>query len=193
MAPIPRPKAMASARPIPVKWTDAQFKWKTPLPATGHGSPCLGRQVFLLRDEETGARSAVAVHAHSGKTCGRSITPPNIIAHKENSFASSTPAADPIACILLTQESVLTAVPRRQTTLAKRPRPRQRRPRLAPPLCTAISDMLTMTMTATLPHCRPGWTGKIAGQTPRKSKRLTYSTPIPYKASGRDEELIFTN
>ena len=36
-------------------------------------------------------------------------------------------------------------------------------------------------------------TGKIAWQTPRKSKRLTYSTPIPYKAFGRDEELIFTN
>ena len=36
-------------------------------------------------------------------------------------------------------------------------------------------------------------TGTLKWETPRRSKRLTYSTPCLYKAPGRNEELIFTN
>ena len=86
-----------SAAAIPVKWTDAHFKWKTSMPANGHGSPIVwGDNVFLLcADEETGARSSVAVHAHTGKILWTLDYPAQHHRHhKENSFASSTPAAD---------------------------------------------------------------------------------------------------
>ena len=86
-----------SAATLPAQWADAHFKWKTPLPATGHGSPIVwDEHVFLLcADEKNGTRSAVAIHAHTGKT----VWTVNYEAehhrhHKENSFASSTPAAD---------------------------------------------------------------------------------------------------
>jgi outer membrane protein assembly factor BamB len=36
-------------------------------------------------------------------------------------------------------------------------------------------------------------TGTLKWETPRRSKRLTYSAPCLYKAPGRNEELIFTN
>ena len=35
--------------------------------------------------------------------------------------------------------------------------------------------------------------GEVVWETPRESKRLTYSTPITYTAPDREEELIFTN
>ena len=191
-----------SAAVIPVKWTDTQFKWKTPLPATGHGSPIVwGDNVFLLcADEETGTRSAVAVHAHTGKILWTLDYPAQHHRHhKENSFASSTPAADADRVYFAwgTPKSLqLTALSHAGKQLwqsdlgpVKGGHGFGASPIVYGDLIILNNDQDGDSSLIAVHKA----TGKIVWQTPRKSKRLTYSTPTPYKASGRDEELIFTN
>ena len=86
--------AGVSADPIPVHWKANHFKWKTPLPGVGHGSPVVWNdKVFLLcADEDTGERTAVAVDATNGRVLWKApFKAEKHKYHKQNSFASSTP------------------------------------------------------------------------------------------------------
>jgi outer membrane protein assembly factor BamB len=82
---------------IPAQWSDANRKWSTKLPGTGHGSPVVwGDRVFVLcGDAASGARSAVCVNATTGKIeWQRAFESLAHKHHKLNSLASSTPAVD---------------------------------------------------------------------------------------------------
>ncbi|SVE43868.1 uncharacterized protein METZ01_LOCUS496722, partial [marine metagenome] len=82
---------------IPIKWAKTNYKWKPPLPATGHGSPIVwDDKIFLIcADESDGSRIPVAVEANSGKILWSKIfKAAKHKHHKQNSFASSTPSAD---------------------------------------------------------------------------------------------------
>jgi outer membrane protein assembly factor BamB len=82
---------------IPPQWSQANRKWSTKLPGTGHGSPVVwGDRVFVLcGDPASGARIAVCVNARTGQIEWQrpfqSLTHKH---HKLNSLASSTPAVD---------------------------------------------------------------------------------------------------
>ena len=89
--------AGVSGDAIPVIWKKEHFKWKTPLPGVGHGSPVVweGRIFLLCANEKTGERIAVGLDASSGRVLWQlAFEADKHRHHKNNSFASSTPAVD---------------------------------------------------------------------------------------------------
>ena len=82
---------------IPVTWKSDNFKWKTKLPGVGHGSPVVweGRIYLLCANEDTGQRTAVGLNAKTGRILWQqAFKGEKHKHHKNNSFASSTPAVD---------------------------------------------------------------------------------------------------
>jgi len=86
----------APAWPLNVPLTK-NVVWKTPIPGTGHGSPiAVDGKIFLQASgEDGGERRLLRVEAASGRI-EWSVSRPgkSAHAHKKNSLASSTPAAD---------------------------------------------------------------------------------------------------
>lgn len=88
---------VASAAAIPAKWSDRDIRWKVELPGVGHSSPVVwGDKVFVTcADEQTGTRTLACYAAADGSLkWKRDFTGDNYRHHGENSYASSTPAAD---------------------------------------------------------------------------------------------------
>ena len=82
---------------FPTKWTDKDVRWKVALPGVGHSSPTVwGDRVFTtVADEQTGTRTIVCVNAGNGSLLWKRDYPADVYRHHgENSYASSTPAAD---------------------------------------------------------------------------------------------------
>ncbi len=94
----PNGQGVGEASNIPAQWTDANYTWKTRLPAAGHSSPVLwGDKIFLTcaDDDETARRMVVCVDAKTGQVLwNRKYESAFHRKHKFNSFASATAAAD---------------------------------------------------------------------------------------------------
>ena len=187
---------------IPVKWTSKNFQWKTPLPATGHGSPVVwGNSIYLLcADEQEGSRTAVGINANTGKILWTvKFAASKHKHHKQNSFASSTPAADAervyfswgtpdnLSLVAISQAGKL--IWKKDLRAVKGGHGFGASPIIHKNLLVLNNDQDGDSSLIALDKNN----GKIAWETPRKSKRLTYSTPITYTAPDREEELIFTN
>jgi len=187
---------------IPVTWEKEHFKWKTALPATGHGSPIVwDDKVFLIcADENDGSRTPVAVDANTGKILwSENFKAVKHKHHKQNSFASSTPSAD------FERVYFSWGTPKNLTLAAFTHEGKlEWKINLGPvkgghgfgASPVVYGDLVVINNDQDGASSLIGIhkdTGKIAWQTPRQSKRLTYSTPIAYTAPGRNEELIFTN
>ena len=82
---------------LPAKWTDADVRWKVALPGVGHSSPVVwGERVFATcADEQSGTRTVLCLSASDGSVRWKRDYPAAAYRHHgENSYASSTPAAD---------------------------------------------------------------------------------------------------
>jgi outer membrane protein assembly factor BamB len=82
---------------IPAKWTPDSYRWKVELPGTGHGSPVLwSGKVFLNASRDEGRKRLVtAIDATTGKTLWTTpFESSKHKTHKHNSFATSTPTVD---------------------------------------------------------------------------------------------------
>ena len=187
---------------IPVKWTSKNFQWKTHLPATGHGSPIVwGNSIFLLcADEQEGSRTAVGINTNTGKILwALKFAASKHKHHKQNSFASSTPAADAERVYFSwgTPDNLsLSAISHAGKLIWKKDLGAVKgghgfgaSPIIYKNLLILNNDQDGDSSLIALDKNN----GKIAWESPRKSKRLTYSTPITYTAPDRKEELIFTN
>ena len=187
---------------IPVKWTSKNFQWKTHLPATGHGSPIVwGNSIFLLcADEQEGSRTAVGINTNTGKILWAvKFAASKHKHHKQNSFASSTPAADaervyfswgtPDNLTLVAISHGGKLIWKKDLGAVKRGHGFGASPIIYKNLLILNNDQDGDSSLIALDKNN----GKIAWESPRKSKRLTYSTPITYTAPDRKEELIFTN
>jgi len=187
---------------IPIKWTDSNTKWKTILPATGHGSPVLWNgSIFLLcADEEKGTRITVGVNAKTGKILwSKKFAATKHKHHKQNSFASSTPATDSehvyfswgtpknLTLVAMTHDGQVAW--KKDLNPVKGGHGFGASPIIYKNLLVINNDQDGESSLLALDKS----TGKIIWETARDSKRLTYSTPITYSASDRGEELIFTN
>src|SRR5262249_30890400 len=89
---------IATDQHIPVAWMSQDILWKVSLPGSGHSSPIVvGQRLFLQSAAEDGKeRQLLCLDAASGKQLwARSLPGRQAAMHKKNSFASSTPAADP--------------------------------------------------------------------------------------------------
>ncbi|MCP4783574.1 MAG: PQQ-binding-like beta-propeller repeat protein [Fuerstiella sp.] len=93
----PNGTGISDAKSIPTSWTADDFAWTTDLPGQGHGSPIVvGDRIYLLSgDEQTAERFVLCVNATDGELLwrrGYTSTPAEL--HRDNNYASSTPAAD---------------------------------------------------------------------------------------------------
>ena len=187
---------------IPVKWAESNFKWKTALPGVGHGSPVIWEgQVFLLcADEETGERTAVSVNAQTGKINWKLDFDAKVHKHhKQNSFASSTPAVDESAVFFSW------GTPAQLSMVALSHDGKFKWQANLGPVKGGHgfgASPIVLGNHIILNNDQDGEsslialdksTGAVKWKTPRQSKRLTYSTPCLYTAPGREPELIFTN
>ena len=187
---------------IPVTWKKEHFKWKTPLPGVGHGSPVAweGYVYLLCADEETGKRTTVSVNAQTGKINWKtSFDAATHKHHKQNSFASSTPAVDESAVYFSwgtpAQLSMVALGHDGKLKWHANLGPVKgghgfgASPIVHGNLVILNNDQDGESSLVALDKS----TGTVKWKTPRQSKRLTYSTPCLFTMPGREPELIFTN
>lgn len=82
---------------FPVKWTAKDYVWKAELPAGGHSSPVLWKDLIFLTGsrDDSNERSVFAVSTETGKVVWTKTYPFSVHRkHKLNSFASPTCAVD---------------------------------------------------------------------------------------------------
>lgn len=93
----PNGAGIAADKDVPVKWTEENILWKTPIPGVGHSSPivCKGR-VFLQSASEDGReRWLLCFDAKKGNILWKRAAPgQDAHTHPLNTLASSTPTSD---------------------------------------------------------------------------------------------------
>ena len=93
----PNGAGISDANTIPVRWSDEDYKWKIRLPGTGHGSPVVwqGRVFLTCTQQRTARRMVLCLSGADGRELWRKEFPGKPHKqHKDNSYASSTPAVD---------------------------------------------------------------------------------------------------
>ncbi len=88
---------IGNATTVPVKWTEKDYNWKVRLPGVGHSSPVLwGSRIFLTcADNKTATRMILCLGTADGGIVWQRDYPSRLYRHhRDNSFASSTPAVD---------------------------------------------------------------------------------------------------
>lgn len=76
--------------------TEKDFLWKVPLPGSGHSSPVIfGGKVYITASNDQASRFVVCLDAADGKVAWqREYKSKTFRQHKDNNYASSTPAVD---------------------------------------------------------------------------------------------------
>jgi outer membrane protein assembly factor BamB len=93
----PNGAGISSDKDIPVKWTQSNFLWKTPIPGLGNSSPIVwGKHIFLQSADASGKeRYLICLSADDGKILWTKPVPSSRASlHPRNTWASSTPATD---------------------------------------------------------------------------------------------------
>ena len=93
----PNGSGIAEATNAPTQWTERDYRWKITLPGPGHSSPVVvSDKVFVTcADEATAKRIVLCLNAKNGDVLWRKqFDSSTFKKHRDNSFATSTPAAD---------------------------------------------------------------------------------------------------
>ncbi len=93
----PNGSGISDATTIPATWTTNDYRWVVTLPGAGHSSPVIvGNRLFLTcADDATFKRIILCLDATTGKTIWqREFASKKFPKNKDNSNATSTPAAD---------------------------------------------------------------------------------------------------
>ena len=216
----PNGAGISSATTVPVKWTDADYNWKVRLGGRGHSSPVgWGGRVFVTSgDRSTARRSVICIDAGSGKVLWqRHYTSKTFSQHRDNSYASSTPAADAAGVIVTwttPKTVVLLALDREGKDVWRRD--------LGPYVAIhgngsspiIVGDMVILANEQADPKALPSvyfapWAPKVAGKSfligvdrktgktkwliTRKSSQAAYSTPCVYRHADGREEVVFSS
>ena len=93
----PNGSGVSECTTIPVKWTEADYRWRARLPGKGHSSPVVwDDRVFLLSaDPQTATRFVLCYSAVDGRQLWlREYASKPYPLHQRNTYAASTPAVD---------------------------------------------------------------------------------------------------
>jgi len=99
----PNGTGISAATTVPVTWTDADYNWTVTLPGTGHSSPVLwGPRIYVTCGvTEDAGRIVLCLDAADGRTVWRREFPSETYhQHRDNCFATATPAADSRGLVL---------------------------------------------------------------------------------------------
>ncbi len=199
----PNGSGLATAKTVPAKPTADDVRWTVELPGRGNGSPVLwGTKLFLLAEKDDGAtRVVLCIDARTGESLWqKEYAVGTHKKHKQNSYASSTPACDAerlyvgwatkerITLLALTHDGE--EVWQRDLGPFKAGHGYAISPSVQGDLVILGNDQEGDSSLFAF-HAK---TGETAWQVPRpKSVRATYSTPCLYQAPGGKPELVFTN
>jgi len=188
---------------IPHSWKDSSYRWSLPLNDEGHGSPTVwGNRVFINSSTDQGkTRKILCVNARDGSVeWTRSYQSQNHKTHRFNSFASSTPALDKENVYSVWGHSTELKVSAHnhygkllwETDLGgvKGGHGFAVSPIVFEDRLIVPNDQEKGGGAHYALDCK---TGNILWEIPRKSKRLTYSTPCVFTSPDGSSELIFTN
>jgi len=191
-----------AASTIPVKWSDSDYNWKIKLPGTGHSSPVIwGGKIFLTcTDASTAKRIVCCVSAKDGKILWqREYKSRKHRIHRDNSFASSSPAADAerlyaywtdpdkVTLLALTHDGK--DVWRRNLGKYDSNYGCGSSPILHDGMVIISNENRIDSALIAL----DAKTGKDRWKTPRVTRKAPYATPIIYQADGDKPQLIFAN
>jgi len=93
----PNGAGQSDADGIPNEWSQDDYLWKTPLPGVGHSSPVIWNERLFITsgDSATGDQILLAFDLNTGaKLWEKRIAAGTYAMHRDNSFATSTPAVD---------------------------------------------------------------------------------------------------
>lgn len=187
---------------IPAQWDEKTIAWRIDLPGKGHGSPVVwGKRVFLNDASDDGSeRRLMCIDGDSGKVLWtKTYKSAKHDKHRNNSFASVTPAVDATRVVTSWADGG------RIMVVALDHDGKELWDRDAGPVVgdhgfgvspTLVGDLLV------LPNDQNGKssllgldanTGETRWTVPRKSKRMTYSVPCVFEPNGGASQLIFSN
>lgn len=197
----PNGSGVGKASAIPLHWTEKDYNWKVRLPGVGHSCPVLwGERLFVTSaDEETGKRMLLCLHAEDGRRLwDREFAGARHGKHRDNSFASATPAVDEqhvYVCWANSREYLVIALThdgkevwRTDIGTFRSGHGFGASPIVHEDLVIVAND-----------QDGPGFlialeskSGKVRWKLPRHS-RATYTTPCIYQSGDKPAQLIFTN
>jgi len=198
----PSGAGISDATAVPVRWTEKDYNWKVKLPGVGHSSPVLwGKRIFLTCvDSKTAKRMILCLDIADGGIVWQQDYPSRIYRHhRDNSFASSTPAVDAEGVY------VTWTTPNEVTLLALNHRGQEKWRRDLGPfrsmhgsgtspivfddLVVLANDQRGKAFLVALDRT----TGLTRWQVERRSGLTPASTPCIYHPAGGAPELIFTS
>jgi outer membrane protein assembly factor BamB len=193
---------ISDATTVPVQWAEKDYNWKIKLPGVGYSSPVLwGERIFLTcSDAKTALRMILCLNITDGSTVWQRDYPSQVYRHhRDNSFASSTPAVDAEGIYLTwTTPEVITLLALHHNGKEKWRRnlgPFQSMhgsgtsPIVLDDLVVLANDQKGKAFLIAVDHK----TGHTRWQIERRSGLTPASTPCIYRPAGGLPELIFTS
>ena len=211
---------ISDATTVPATWTEADYNWKVKLPGQGHSSPVVwGGRIFLTcGDRATAKRMLLCLRAADGRVLWRrEYASSTFRQHRDNSYASATPAADAEGVV------ITWATPKEVVLLALDPAGREVWRRGLGPFVAIhgsgsspiiLGPMVVLTNEQADPKALPSVyagahapksagksvlmgldrkTGRTRWRIERRSTQAPYSTPCVYRGDGGRAELVFSS
>jgi len=211
---------ISDATTVPATWTDTDYNWKAKLPGQGHASPVVwGERIYLTcGDRGSAKRVVVCLRTTDGRVLWRrEYASSTFRQHRDNSYASATPAADAEGVV------ITWTTPKEVVLLALDPDGREVWRRGLGPFVAIhgsgsspiiLGPLVVLTNEQADPKALPGVYGgshapKSAGKSvlmgvdrktgetrwtvERRSSQAPYSTPCVYRGSGGRAELVFSS
>ncbi len=198
----PNGSGVSTATTIPVEWTEEDLNWKIEIPGIGHGSPVVWENRLYINAESNDGekRIVLCIDTQSGQQIWeRSFPAVTHKKHRKNSFASSTPAVDErhVYAAWATPERITLVALDHNGALVwdadlgafKGGHGFAASPIVYQDMVVIGNDQDGESSLIAVDRSD----GSIRWNVPRRSKRITYSTPCVYERAGRAPELIFTN
>ncbi|MGI9470025.1 MAG: PQQ-binding-like beta-propeller repeat protein [Rubripirellula sp.] len=193
---------ISNAEGIPTHWSEQDYRWVASLPGVGNSSPVIwGDHIYVTAaDESAKQRMLLCLNVVDGLELWRAAVPfASYKKHKNNSFASSTPAVDDLHVYQLWHSKVQTSLIAydHDGTEAWRyelgPYAHGQGGATSPIVagdCVIVahdhkSDSFLIALDAK--------TGKARWKIPREGKRACYSTPCVRTASDGSQEVVFVH
>jgi outer membrane protein assembly factor BamB len=201
----PNGSGLGTAPGLPVKWTDADYKWKVELPGSGPASPVVwGERIFLTSaDEQAMHRYIVCLSTADGSLLWKQEFPYQKFARKINAFngyASSTPAVDEdrvYVCWSQPESFMLAAFDhngKQVWTYDLGPYESQHGSGTSPIL---VGDLVVLCNEQDGPRsflvAVEKKTGQLRWKLDRTSGKTPASTPVVYHPKGGSDQVIFTS
>ena len=198
----PNGSGLSDAKTVPAQWKESDFNWKIDLPGKGNSSPVVWDELVFVTaaDNDAGTRTLLAINTADGKTRWKKNFPyATYRKHRNNSYASNTPATDAERVYVLWQskkESRLVAIDHEGKE--------SWRYELGPYLHgqgggtspIVFEDLVVISND----HKKGSFllavdraTGRERWKLPRAGKRACYSTPCVFSSEGRPTEIVFVH